>query len=226
MNSRKIRFLLWSGCLGGVVLFAGDMLYYGGWGPAQLSVIPKIMAHVASWRLHLGSLTGPVGGGLELLGMLGLWFCCRRAAPRLAAVMLAGFYVRSLFIVLQHGLFGPLGFTLQSCEENSGALAQMFRLNTILAKPMNAGFLVGALIWIFLVLKKRAGVPRWTIFLCPFFTSWLDHAIVYMPAPLGYPLLGGWNNIAWTVFFAVVALTYKERALDSRLGEAAESKAI
>ncbi len=97
MNSRKIRFLLWSGCLGGVVLFAGDMLYYGGWGPAQLSVIPKIMAHVASWRLHLGSLTGPVGGGLELLGMLGLWFCCRRAAPRLAAVMLAGFYVTDPF---------------------------------------------------------------------------------------------------------------------------------
>ena len=93
MNSIKIRFLLWSGCLGGVVLFAGDMLYYGGWGPAQLSVIPKIMAHVALWRLHLGSLTGPVGGGLELLGMLGLWFCCRRAAPRLAAVMLSGFYV-------------------------------------------------------------------------------------------------------------------------------------
>jgi len=164
--------------------------------------------------LHLGSLTGPVGGGLELLGMLGLWFCCRRAAPRLAAVMLAGFYVRSLFIVLQHGLFGPLGFALQSCGENSGALAQMFRLNTILAKPMNVGFFVGALIWIFLVLKKRAGVPRWTIFLCPFFTSWLDHAIVYMPAPLGYPLLGGWNNIAWTVFFAVLALTYKDREIE------------
>jgi len=31
MSSRKIRLLLWSGCLAGVVLFAGDMLFYGGW---------------------------------------------------------------------------------------------------------------------------------------------------------------------------------------------------
>lgn len=39
------------------------------------------MANVALWRLYLGSITGPVGTGFELLGMLGLWYCCRRAAP-------------------------------------------------------------------------------------------------------------------------------------------------
>jgi hypothetical protein len=35
MNSRKTRLLLWSGCLGAVVLFAGDMLFYGDWGSAR-----------------------------------------------------------------------------------------------------------------------------------------------------------------------------------------------
>ena len=94
MNPRKIRLLLWCGCLGAVILFAGDILFYGEWGSARVwsdDYFLSMMAHVAPWRHHLGSITGPVGVGFMLLGMLGLWFCCRRAAPHLAAVMLAFF---------------------------------------------------------------------------------------------------------------------------------------
>jgi len=64
MNSIRIRLLLWSGCLAGVILFAGDMLFYGAWGSGR-SFTPEnrnnVMANVALWRLHLGSITGPVG---------------------------------------------------------------------------------------------------------------------------------------------------------------------
>lgn len=35
MTSRKIRLLLWAGCLEAGILLAGDMLYYGKWGPAR-----------------------------------------------------------------------------------------------------------------------------------------------------------------------------------------------
>jgi len=64
MNSRKIRLLLWCGCLGAVILFAGDMLFYGDWGSARSwshDYFLSMMAHVAPWRHHLGSITGPVG---------------------------------------------------------------------------------------------------------------------------------------------------------------------
>ena len=35
MNSRKIRWLLWCGCPSAVILFAGDMPYYGAWGSGR-----------------------------------------------------------------------------------------------------------------------------------------------------------------------------------------------
>jgi hypothetical protein len=213
MNSNKIRLLLWAGCLGAAILFAGDMLYYGKWGSARgLSddVWNSIMAVVPVWRHHLGSITGPVGVGFCLLGAVGLWSCCRRAAPRLAAVMLAFLYVFSLFGLLQHGIYGPMGFALRSCGGSSDAVVQISKLDGILMTFMTYAYYAGVAIWIFLTLWKKAGVPRWTVLLCPaLITGRLESALVYVPAPLGLPLAGGWGNIVDMIWFAVLALTYK-----------------
>jgi len=213
MDSRKIRLLLWSGCLAYVVFFAGDMLFYGEWGSARSwshDYFLSMMASVAPWRHHLGAITGPVAGGLQLLGCLALWTCCRRAAPRLAAVMLAGLYVDSCFGILQHGVFGPLGFAIRHCGPTSGAMAQMFKLDDILNKPAMGGWAIGSLIWIFLALRGKACVPRWTVLFCPFLTDWLERAALYVPASISMPLWGGWTNFAGAVFFAVLALTYHD----------------
>jgi len=229
LNSRKIRLLLWSGCLGGVVLFSGDMLFYGAWGSARSwshDYFLSRMASVALWRLHLGSITGPVGMGFDLLGMLGLWFCCRRAAPRLAALMLACMYANDLSGLLQHGIFGPLGFAIRDCGRSSDAVAQIFKLNDILTTGQMIVGAIGLVIWIFLTLKNKACVPRWTVLLCPLFTYWLEYAIVRVPAPLGLPLWGGWSNVVETIWFAVLALTYKDEEIESRVAETGESEAI
>jgi len=69
-----------------------------------------------------------------------------------------------------------------------------------------------------------ASVPRWTIFLCPVITDWLNSAIVYAPAPLGMPLAGGWSNVAGTIWFAVLALTYKDQDIGSQVSEIVESE--
>jgi hypothetical protein len=212
MNSSKIRLLLWAGCLGGLILFAGDILFYGEWGSARVwshEYFLSMMAKVAPWRLHLGSITGPVGMGLDLLGVLGIWFCCRRAARRLAAVMLACMYANDLISILQHGIFGPLGFAIRYCGVKSDAVAQIFKLNGTLGTGQMVLGTVGLLIWIFLVLGNKAGVPRWTVLFCPLLTYWLEYAVVYVPAPLGLPLWGGWSNVVEAIWFAVLALIYK-----------------
>jgi hypothetical protein len=214
MNSKKIRLLLWAGCLGSVILFAGDMLFYGEWGSARglpNNVWNSIMAVVPVWRHHVGSITGPVGGGLWLLGALGLWACCRRAAPRLAAAMLAFLYAFSLFGVLQHGIYGPMGFALRYCGVSSDAVVQISKLDGMLATAMTYAYYIGIAIWIFLTLWKKAGVPRWTILFCPaLITGRLESTLVYVPAPLGLPLYGGWGNVVDMIWFAVLALTYKD----------------
>jgi Family of unknown function (DUF6796) len=221
MTSRKIRLMLWAGCLGAAVLFSGDMLYYGRWGSARGlpdDVWNSIMAVVPVWRHHIGSITGPVGGGLRLIGAVGLWACCRRAAPRFAAVMLSTFYALGLFAVLQHGIYGPIGFALRYCGGRSEAVVQMFKLEGLLLPVMKYTYYIGVAIWILLTLWKKAGVPRWTVFLCPaLITGRLDSVIVYVPAPLGFPLYGGWGNIVDMIWFSVLALTYRD-------GESADQK--
>ena len=225
MNTSKIRLLLWGGCLGAIILFAGDMLFYGEWGLARgwsHDYFLSMMAKVAPWRLHLGSITGPVGVGFVLLGMLGLWFCCRTAAPRLAALMLALFYVGLLFLLLQHGIYGPMGFAIRFCGGSSDAVAQILKLEHILLTPVTPVWYVGAAIWIFLTLWKKASVPRWTILLCPLLiTGRLEFALVYVPAPLGLPLYDGWGNIVDMIWFAVLALTYKGLEIKSGIAESA-----
>jgi len=205
-------------------------LFYGDWGSARSwsdDYFRSMMANVTLWRLHLGSITGPVGMGFDLLGMLGLWFCCRRTAPRLAAVMLACMYAMDLSGLLQHGIYGPMGFAIRYCGGSSDAAVQILKLEHMLVTAMTPVWYAGAAIWIFLTLRKKAGVPRWTILLCPgIITGRLDFALVYVPAPLGLPLYGGWSNIVDAIWFAVLALTYRDRELDSRVAETGESEPI
>lgn len=219
MNQIKVPLLLWLGCLGAAILFAGDILFYGEWGSARVwshDYFLSMMAQVAPWRHHLGSITGPIGVGFWLLGAVGLWSCCRRASPRLAAVMLASIYIVELLILIQHGNFGPLGFAIRFCGRNSDAVVQMLKLDSTLIALMTPFAYIKAAIWIFLTLRKKAGVPRWTILSCPLLiTSRLDFALVYVPAPLSLPLWDGWWNIVDIVWFAVLALTYKEKEIES-----------
>jgi hypothetical protein len=174
------------------------------------------MAGVPVWRHHLGSLTGPVGIGLQLLGVVGLWFCCRRTAPRLAAFLLVSLYVDSLFAVLQHGIYGPMGFALRYCGADSEAVVQITRLEGMLLPVMKYSYYAGVAIWVLLALSKKAGVPRWTVLFCPaLVTGRVDSLVVYVPAPLGFPLYGGWGNIVDMIWFAVLALTYRDEQRES-----------
>jgi len=218
MNSTKIKLLLWSGCLGAIILFSGDMLYYGAWGSGKESLSNEVwislMASVPLWRHHFGAITGPVGVGLVIIGYLGLWFCCRQSAPRFALVMLAFFYLNGVFSILQHGIFGPVGFALHYAGPKSALVDELYKLNNLLGKPQFVGSIVGSIIWFFLAIIKKAGVPRWTVLFCPLITYWLYKVIIFVPAPLGMPLEGGWNNIVDALWFLVLALTYKDNIIN------------
>jgi hypothetical protein len=116
-------------------------------------------------------------------------------------------------------------FAIRSCGPGSDAVIQIAKLNSTLSTAMTAAAYVASAIWILLTLIKKAGVPRWTVLLCPLLiTSRLDFAIAYLPAPLGLPLVGGWSNIVKMIWFAVLALTYKDQEIGSQVAEVAGSE--
>jgi uncharacterized protein DUF6796 len=200
------RRLLWAGSIGGIVMFAGDMLFYGRWGAGNESFG---MAGTAAWRLYLGSMAGPLGGALYLMGVVGAWLFSRTQAPRLANTMLACLGGMSVIAVLQHGLFGPLGFALQHGGANGSDVVAIRRLNGFLSVGIGAIGLVGFSIWIFLTLSQKVALPRWTVFTCPFVTGFLSPVARGLPAPLGVPVVGGFTNIAFFCWFLVLALTWR-----------------
>lgn len=215
MSSKVTRLLLCCGCLGGLVFFVGDMAFRGDWGSGASFTperIDNVMASVAPWRLYLGSVAGPGGIWFELLGMLGLWYGCRRAAPRLAALMLLSLYTFDIFGISPHGQFGPVGFALRYCGSDGMAAHHIMQLNGLLSAVATACLIVGLGIWMLLALGKLAGVPRWAALFCPLVTMWLVYALAYVPEPIGFPLVVGWKSLSFALFFAVLAFTYKEAA--------------
>jgi len=110
---------------------------------------------------------------------------------------------------LEHGVFGPLGFAIRDCGPHGSAVSNIFKLIDMLTKAEIVGWGLGSLIWIYLTLRGKSGVSRWTVLLAPFVTSWLDKVALWVPAPLGMPLWGGWTNLTAASWFAVLVLTYK-----------------
>jgi hypothetical protein len=208
----KTRPLLGCGVLAGAMLFAGDQLFYGVWGSGHLvtqAKLAEVMGHVAPWRLHLGSILGPLGMSFLLLASVGLYRCYRAAAPRLATLMLAALGLESFFVALQHGIFGPLGFAIRFGGPTGEAANEIWRLNSTLTVIESGLVLLSNGVWMYLTLRKRSRLPRWTAFFCPLCTVWLGLALAYLPAPLGYPLVGGWTNLVYSLWFGVLALTAK-----------------
>lgn len=183
--------LLWSGFVGSLILFAGDMLFYGGWG--TFADIPRTLANTASWRLHAGSLTGPLGMAFIIPAVFGMWYCQRATYPHAAAIMLGSLYLMCVLGTLQHGIFEPAGFVLRYAGPKGAELAQIWRLNNMLVTIQIAVFVLGSVIWCFLTFRTPRIVPRWTILFCPLLTGSLQSAIRLTPAPLGLPLAGGWT---------------------------------
>ena len=212
MSAKTIRWLLLSGCLAGLLFFAGDMLFCGVWAAGRAFTpdrVFNIAAGVALWRLYLGSLLGPTGIWFELLGMLGLFLGCRQRAPRAAAIMLACLLTFDVFGISPHGKFGPVGFALRYCGSDGDAARHTMLLNSFLTAFAAIFLCVGLAIWMALTLQRKSGVPQWAVLFSPLITVWLEYLMRYVPAPLGFPLAAGWKSLCFSLFFAVVAISFR-----------------
>lgn len=204
---------VWAGVLGGLLFFAGDMLFYGHFGAgADFARGELATVRAASpERLMIGGLVGPPAA---VLCAVGFWGVARRIEPpssRLRPLVTALGVAAMVALGAVHALWTPRGFAMKYCAGDDAQCLQVKHAVdlywstawTVGAAPAYAAVAVlGAL-----MLLGRTRYPRWTALANPLIWYLLFLVLPPAPAPLGAVLAGGEINLAVTGFFLVAALT-------------------
>jgi hypothetical protein len=217
-SSDQIRRLAGvSGIAGALLFFAGDMLFYGHFGPGaefaegMLSTVMRASPE----RLFAGGLVGPIAACLCIAGFWHVYLNVRPSNLFLGRLMLVLFSVLMVAGSAVHALWTAKGLALKYCYGQgvpcSDLLAAMKSYWT-LAYDLGAipGY-IGAALLLGLVLLRKTYYPRWTVIANPATLSMLSPLAARVPSPLGAILVGGFTNLSIALFFlASVCSTWKE----------------
>jgi hypothetical protein len=202
-----------AGLAGALLFFCGDMLLNGHWGAGSTFREGALrMLHESSpRRLFIGGLLGPVAG---CLCVLGFWHVRQNLVGRspmvgrivffaLAAAMVAVSAVHALLVplALARGYSDAHGGTAQELLE---ALRNYYGLTYSLAK---GPAYLGAILLLILVVLGKSAYPRWTALANFGLLLLLEPLTDWVPAPLGAPLVGGFESLCLTLFFLVSVIS-------------------
>jgi hypothetical protein len=199
------------GLAGACLFFAGDMLMYGHFGAAAdlPSLMLKTVRGASLWQLFFGGLVGPLAA---CLCTLGFWHVYRNLRPgfiRLAILVLSTVSMSMLGAV--HVLWVAKGLLKRECLEPSTVCARLaVQVNDYWKTAYYLGvipaYLACALLAI-MIIAKRSIYPRWTVIFNPALSLLVAPVLMYVPAPLGAPLVGGDANLFIVFFFVASVLT-------------------
>lgn len=216
-RARKLTGL--AGVIAGLLMFSGDMLFYGHWGSGanfHQGMIATVR-QACDQRLFTGGLIGPVAACLFIVGF---WHVFLNLEPRAPAAARVVFLSLSAFMVggsAVHALWTPYGLALKYCYGQEAPCSQLIEVirsywtaaYKLTAVPAYFGFIL----LIALVLVGRTRYPRWTVIANPAILLLLEPLAERGPAPWGAVLSGGFTNLSFVVFFLIsVATTWSEHS--------------
>ncbi|HET8924935.1 MAG TPA: DUF6796 family protein [Candidatus Acidoferrum sp.] len=203
-----------AGLCGALLFFAGDMLFYGHWGPGAgfHEGMLATVRNASLGRLFAGGLVGPVAACLCIVGF---WHVCSNVRPAqewIGRVMLAAFAVLMVFGSAIHTLWTAKGLALKYCygSDDAGCRATVQAVNAYWELAYNIGAVpgyLGAVVLIGLVVLGKTRYPRWTVLANPATLMLLSPLADRTPAPFGAVLSGGFTNLSIAAFFFVSVWT-------------------
>ncbi len=203
-----------SGLCGALLFFAGDMLFYGHWGPASgfhQGMIDTVRNSSLA-RLYAGGLVGPVAACLCIVGFWHMYLNVRPEQVRIARVILVAFVLLMVFGSAIHTLWTARGLAIKYCygSDDAGCRALMQSVNSYWDLAYNLGAApgyLGAILLLGLVLFGKTWYPRWTALANPAALVLLSPLAGRAPAPFGAVLSGGFTNLSIAAFFLVSLCT-------------------
>jgi hypothetical protein len=206
-----------SGVAAGLLMFSGDMLFYGHWGSGATFHEGMIatVRQASDQRLFAGGLIGPVAACLFIVGFWHVFLNVRPKAPTSARVVFLCFAALMVAGSAVHALWTPYGLALKYCYGHGSPCSELLRATR---SYWNAAYdlgavpgYVGAVLLFMLVLLGRTRYPRWTAIANPAVLIFLEPLAAKVPAPLGAVLAGGFTNLSLAFFFLIsVGTTWSE----------------
>lgn len=208
-----LKLLRWTGIAGviGAMLFlTGDMFLFGSWlsGQETLAENWRLMNRFSPLRLMIGGILGPLSVIFYVLGCWHFYLALKPGGKHLGFLVFLT-YTSGMIVGGAYQAVSPLLGFLFHIEQALGQ-EQFNMLHAPMRQYLALFFaiaqifgIIGALLFIFLVLFRSTRYPRWMVFVTPpviLFTRTIGR---YIPAPFGGNLLAGYINLGFLIIFGV-----------------------
>ena len=205
-NRRWLRTSGIFGILGGVILFAGDMLFYFN---GESTDLVSNMSQASDFRIKASAVTALLASWSYVLGLPHLNFAFSPAKAVIRKVIVLGF--GSIFIAygVIHGAFVAIATSAKLAMEHQLDVDQSIVLareaNDVIRAFVYPIFGVVSLFFIAQVWKRKTLYPRWILLAYPLTTLILFELVIskLLSGAAWTIVMGGHFNLILLLFFAV-----------------------
>ena len=203
MSQYWIRVLGVFGILGGLILFAGDMLLY--YDPVNVS-LKRNMGNASDFRIIASGVCALFAAWFYMLGLGQVYYAFKITKPIFRNGMLISFGGILISYGIVHGAFLAIATTAKLATEHSldinEAVLLSEKTNEILRLFVYPLFGILSILFISQVWKRKTLYPRWIILFFPLIPFLIEDLVTqYLQKNIWIVIKGGYLNIILVIFF-------------------------
>ena len=203
MSQYCIRVLGVFGILGGLILFAGDMLLY--YDPVNMS-LKRNMGNASDFRIIASGVCALFAAWFYMLGLGQVYYAFKTTKPIFRNGMLISFGGILISYGIVHGAFLAIATTAKLATEHSldinEAVLLSEKTNEILRLFVYPLFGILSILFISQVWKRKTLYPRWIILFFPLTPFLIEDLVTqYLQNNIWIIIKGGYLNIILVIFF-------------------------
>ncbi len=192
-----------AGIMGGIILFAGDMLFY--YNPESTDLLYN-MAHASDMRIVLSGVFALLSAWFYLLGLGNVYFAFKPAPKKMRNIVLLSFGAIFVAYGIIHAEYVAIAATAKISAENNLNLPESTSLakqiNMILRMFVYPLFALLSVVFIVQVWKRKTLYPRWIILFFPLIPFLLKGLIEkLLSGKMLVIIMGGYFNLICILFF-------------------------
>lgn len=203
MNKFWIRILGLFGILGGITLFAGDMLFYYDSNNINFT---ENMGNVSDFRIVASGVTALLGTWFYMLGLGQVYYAIKPTKPIIKNAILICFGANLIAYGVIHGQYGAIATSAKLAIENNLEINQTVALaaevNDVLRLFVYPFFGLLSILFIIQVWKRKTLYPKWIILFFPLLPFLIqDFVCQNLYGNILIIVCGGYLNLILIVFF-------------------------